>query len=189
MKAIVATEKNWGIGKDGALLMHLPGDLRFFKEQTLGKVLIMGRKTLESLPGARPLPGRTTIVLTSNKAYTPKHLGADGKPLNPDKECGKLVIVNNMEELMTQLMMLEYTTGIDAEEDVYVAGGQSIYEMFMPYTAEFIVTRIDKEIGADVYFPNLDKYVADGQLKLTWESEVQTDEKTGTKYRFVRYER
>ena len=189
MKAIVATEKNWGIGKGGDLLMHLPGDLKFFKETTMGKVLVMGRKTLESLPGARPLPGRTTIVFTSNKAYTPKHLGPDGQPLDPSKECGKLVIVNNFDELMTQVMMLEYTQGIDAEEDVYVAGGQSIYEMLMPYTSEFIVTRIDKEMDADVYFPNLDKYAADGQVKVAWESEEQTDEKTGTKYKFVRYTR
>ncbi len=179
MKAIVATEKNWGIGKDGGLLMHLPGDLRFFKEQTMGKVLIMGRKTLESLPGSGSLPGRTTIVFTSNKAYEPKKLTPDGK----------LIIVSSFDEMMTQLMLLEYTDGIDAEEDVYVAGGQSIYEMFMPYTSEFIVTRIDKQLEADVYFPNLDKYVADGQLKITWESETQTDEKTGTTYRFVRYAR
>ncbi len=189
MKAIVATEKNWGIGKDGALLMHLPGDLKFFKEQTMGKVLIMGRKTLESLPGARPLPGRTTIVLTSNKAYAPKHLGADGNPLEPDKECGKLIIVNNLEELTTQIMMLEYTTGIDAENDVFVAGGQTVYETLMPYVEEFVVTRIDKEIDADVKFANLDKYVADGKMKLSWQSDVQTDETTGIQYRFVRYER
>ena len=57
MNMIVATDKNWGIGKEGHLLTHLSGDLKYFKERTMGKVVVMGRKTLESLPGGKPLPG------------------------------------------------------------------------------------------------------------------------------------
>ena len=56
MKLIAAADKNWSIGKDGGLLCHMPGDLKFFKEQTLGKTVVMGRKTLDSLPGGKPLP-------------------------------------------------------------------------------------------------------------------------------------
>ena len=69
MNMIVATDKNWGIGKEGHLLTHLSGDLKYFKERTMGKVVVMGRKTLESLPGGKPLPGRTNIVLTANPDY------------------------------------------------------------------------------------------------------------------------
>ena len=65
MKAIVVADENWGIGKDGKLLAHLPGDLKYFKEKTKGKTLVMGRKTLESLPGCNPLPDRKNIILTS----------------------------------------------------------------------------------------------------------------------------
>ena len=69
MKAIVAVDRNWGIGRDGGLLVHLPGDLKYFKEKTLGKTVVMGRETLESLPGGKPLPGRDNIVLTLNSFY------------------------------------------------------------------------------------------------------------------------
>lgn len=67
MKLIAVADKNWGIGKDNKLLCHLPGDLKYFKEKTLGKTIVMGRKTLESLPGGKPLPGRKTIILTRDK--------------------------------------------------------------------------------------------------------------------------
>lgn len=188
MKAIVATEAGWGIGRDGDLLIHLPGDLKFFKEQTMGKVLIMGRKTLESLPGGKPLPGRTTIVLTGNEGYVPPHPeyleGGSSEPMDR-----KLILVHSFDELMLQVLALETTDGIDAEEDVMVAGGESIYRMFLPYCNEFIVTRIDRSIPADKFFPNMDEFVAAGQMKVAWESEIQTDEKSGVTYRFVRYER
>ena len=69
MKAIVVADENWGIGKDGKLLAHLPGDLKYFKEKTKGKTLVMGRKTLESLPGCNPLPDRKNIILTSDDCF------------------------------------------------------------------------------------------------------------------------
>ena len=64
MKAIAALDRNWAIGRDGKLLCHIPGDLKYFKEQTLGKTLVMGRKTLESLPGGSPLPGRENVIIS-----------------------------------------------------------------------------------------------------------------------------
>ena len=62
LKAIVAVDNNWAIGKDNQLLAHLPGDLQYFKEKTLGKTIVMGRQTLESFPGGKPLPKRKNIV-------------------------------------------------------------------------------------------------------------------------------
>ena len=195
MKAIVATEKNWGIGKDGNLLIHLPGDLKFFKEETMGKVLIMGRKTLESLPGGRPLEGRTTIVLTRDENYRPAYmdkLDAEGQiTLKSGKKVtpGRMILAGNYDELMTKLLVMEAMDGIDIEEDVMVAGGESIYDMFAPYCNEFIVTRIDKEIEADRFFPNLDDEVKSGKMQIAWGSAPQRDEVSGTEYRFVRYRR
>lgn len=69
MKLIAAIDKNWNIGKDGELLVHIPEDMKFFREKTMGKVVVMGRKTLESFPGGKPLKGRTNIVLTRDRNY------------------------------------------------------------------------------------------------------------------------
>ena len=72
MNIIVAADRKWAIGKQGGLLVSIPEDMRLFREETLGKVVVMGRKTLESLPGGQPLYGRTTIVLTRNPEYKVK---------------------------------------------------------------------------------------------------------------------
>ena len=69
MNAIVAVDRNWAIGKDGDLLVHLPGDLKYYRQKTIGNVIIAGRKTLESFPGGRPLPERTNIVVTRNRDF------------------------------------------------------------------------------------------------------------------------
>lgn len=176
MKAIVAADRNWGIGKDGALLAHLPGDLKYFKENTLGKVLIMGRKTLESLPGGKALPGRTTIVMSGDENYEPK--AAEG---------ARTLVCTSFDELMATLLSMEFAEGIDLEEDIMVAGGESIYKQFMPYCSEFLVTKIDAEFPADKHFEDLDALAAGGMMKVTYESEVQED--NGIKYRFLRYSR
>ena len=176
MKAIVAVDRNWGIGKGNELLVRLPGDLRYFKKNTIGKVLIMGRKTLESLPGGRALPGRTTIVMTSDEDYKAEAAGD-----------GKVLIANSFDHLMTELLTLEFSEGIDIDKDVIVAGGESIYNMFVPYCSEFLVTKIDKEFEADKHFENIDRLAEDGYMKLTWESEPM--EENGISYRFTKYER
>ena len=72
MNLIAAVDENWGIGYHNRLLVQIPSDQKFFREETMGKILVMGRKTLESLPGGKPLPGRTTFVLTKNPAYLVK---------------------------------------------------------------------------------------------------------------------
>ena len=68
-KAVVAVDRNWAIGKGNALLCHLPGDLKYFKELTIGKKILVGRKTLDSFPGGRPLPGRENIVVTRDPSF------------------------------------------------------------------------------------------------------------------------
>ena len=70
MNLIVAADKNWGIGKDNKLLVSIPSDMKFFRQETMGKVVVMGRKTLESFPNGLPLKNRTNVVLTSDKNYT-----------------------------------------------------------------------------------------------------------------------
>ena len=87
MKAIVVVDRNWAIGKNGDLLVHLPGDLRYYKEKTIGNVIVVGRKTLDSFPGGRPLPGRTNIVMTTD----------------PDFEREGCIICHSKDEVMEKL--------------------------------------------------------------------------------------
>lgn len=161
MKAILAADEKWGIGKNGDLLCHLPGDLKYFKENTMGKTLIMGRVTLESLPGGKPLPGRRTIVLTRDPDYI-----ADG-----------VEAVSSEEELWSTL------TGVKPEE-VFVAGGAQIYEMLLPYCDEVLVTKIYSDFGADRFFVNLDESM---DFKREALSEVMEEKEI--RYQFFRYER
>ena len=160
MKAIVAVDSNWAIGKGRSLLVHLPGDLRYFKERTLGKTMVMGRETLESLPGQRPLPGRENVVLTRNTCY--------------DADC---TICHSEEEL------LDIASRCNTE-DLYIIGGEKVYREFLPYCDTCYVTKIDQAFEADKYFPNLDE---DENFQIHWESEWK--EENGTRYKFVEYRR
>ena len=72
MNLIAAADENWGIGKNGGLLAHISGDMKYFRETTKGKVVVMGRKTLESFPGGKPLKNRVNIVLTQNQDFAPE---------------------------------------------------------------------------------------------------------------------
>ena len=105
MNLIVAVDKNWAIGKNNELLVRIPADQKFFRETTTGKVVVMGRKTLESFPNGLPLKNRTNIVLTHNQDYEVK--GA--------------IVVHSMEELHEELKKYN-------DEDIYVIGGEKIYE-------------------------------------------------------------
>ncbi|MDD6920748.1 MAG: dihydrofolate reductase [Eubacteriales bacterium] len=161
MNAIVVVDKNWAIGKDGDLLCHLKKDLQYFKEKTTGKVIVIGRKTLESFPGAKPLPNRTNIVLTGNKDYK-------------NDAC---VVCCGMDALDSEL--LKYDT-----EDIFVAGGETIYQQFLDKCNKLYVTRIDAEFEADKHFPNIDE---NDDFKLVSESGIV--EENGFQYTFCVYER
>ncbi|HZK88438.1 MAG TPA: dihydrofolate reductase [Anaerovoracaceae bacterium] len=160
MKAIVVVDKNWGIGRDKKLLVHLPGDLKYFKEHTLGKTIVMGRETLESLPGGRPLPNRNNIVLTRNRGYR-----TDCTICHSKEELLKMVKDGNMDE-------------------VFIIGGEKIYEQFLSYCDTCYVTKIEKTLEADKFFHNLDK---DENFSVVDESGVI--EEDGTRYKFVEYRR
>lgn len=148
MNIIVAVDKNWAIGYQGKLLVRIPADQRFFRNETIHKAVIMGRKTLEDFPGSRPLKERLNVVITSNPDY-------------PVKEG---VVVSSIEEALGAVK--DYKT-----EDVYVIGGESVYRQMLPLCEVAIVTKIDYEYAADNHFPNLDR-MEDWVLKE--ESEEQT---------------
>lgn len=161
MNLIVAADKNWGIGKDNKLLVSIPSDMKFFRNQTTGKVVVMGRKTLESFPNQMPLKNRTNIILTRNPGYSVK--GG--------------IVVHSLEELAEALKPYE-------EEEIYVIGGDSIYKLLLPYCSTAHVTRIDFAFEADTFFPNLDE---DEEWEITGKSEEQTY--FDLEYEFVKYER
>lgn len=161
MNLIVAVDKNWGIGYQNKLLVSIPEDMKFFRNETGGKVVVMGRKTLESFPNGLPLKNRTNIVLTKNPNYHVK--GA--------------VICHSVEEILEELK--KYPS-----EDVYVIGGDSIYRQFLPYCNVAHVTRIDHAYEADAFFPDIEKMP---EWKLTGESEEKTY--FDLEFTFCRYEK
>lgn len=161
MKAILAADKNWGIGYNNRLLVSIPSDMKFFRQTTTGKVVVMGRKTLESFPNGLPLKNRTNIVLTANQDYDVKDA----------------VIVHSKDELLEELKKYN-------EDDIYVLGGESVYRMMLPYCDTVLVTKIDRAFQADTHFPNLDEME---EWTLTEESEEQTC--FDLEFRFTKYER
>lgn len=165
MNLIVATEKNWGIGREGRLLVHLPGDLRYFKEKTAGKVVIMGRKTLESLPGGKPLPQRVNIVISHDPSFSP-----DG-----------CVTAGSCEEAAAKARML---AGAQGEDGIFVIGGEAIYRQMLALCDTCYVTRMEQALDADRFFPDLDR---DPAFTVAWES--TPTEENGIRYRFVTYVR
>lgn len=148
MNLIVAVDKNWAIGKDNQLLVRIPSDMKFFRDTTVGKVVVMGRKTLESFPNGMPLKKRTNIVLTKNKDY----------------RINDATIVHSIKECLEELKQYD-------DEDIYIIGGESVYRAFLPYCRLAHVTCIDHVYEADTYFPNLEK---DPQWVVTGESDEQT---------------
>ena len=160
MNAIAAVDRNWGIGRDNQLLVHLPGDLKYYKEKTIGNVIIIGRKTLESFPGGRPLPGRTNIVLSRDPAFAPEGVR----------------VCRSREEVLQEV------AGLDPDR-VFVCGGASIYREFFDDCQAFYVTKIDAEFEADTFFPDLDEL----GLHPDWISEEK--EEKGVRYTFQRYVR
>ena len=134
MEFIVAVDENWGIGKDGGMLDHLPKDLAFFKRKTTGHVIVMGRKTLESFPGGKPLPDRLNIVLTQQVEF--------------DAPEG-VVQVHSLPELARTLRAL-------GRDDVYLVGGASVYARLKDVCRGGYVTHIHHTYeDAQVHFPDL----------------------------------
>ncbi|MDY3818078.1 MAG: dihydrofolate reductase [Lachnospiraceae bacterium] len=161
MNLIAAVDENWAIGKNNQLLVSIPADMKFFRTTTTGKVVVMGRKTLESFPNGLPLKNRTNIVLTHDKSYKVKDA----------------IIVYSMEELREELK--KYDT-----DDIYVIGGESIYRQLVDECDVAHITKIDFAYDADAYFPNLDE-------KPDWELTADSEEQTyfDLIYHFLKYEK
>ena len=133
MQAIVAVDKNWGIGKKNDLLFHLPVDMSFFRKTTLNKIIVMGSNTLKSFPGGNPLKNRVNIVLYP-----------DGEKRD---DC---IVVNSMEELKVTLS--KYPS-----DDIFIVGGAMFYRTMLPYCDKVYVTKVDADGQAEVFYENLDK--------------------------------
>lgn len=134
MNAIAAVDNHWAIGNKGSLLVRIPMDQKFFREKTIGKVVVLGRKTLATFPNGLPLTGRTNIVMSRNQNLSIK--GA--------------TVVHSKEELFQELKRYE-------SEDIFVIGGSEIYELLIPYCDTVYATKIAYQYAADAYFPDLDK--------------------------------
>lgn len=130
MNLIVAVDRNWAIGKDGDQFVYLSKDLQNFKNTTMGHPVILGRKTLSTFPGGRPLKGRRNLVLSRNPEFQPE--GAE--------------VFADVESLLAA-----------APEDAFVIGGGSVYEKLLPYCDRAYVTKLDGEWEADTWFPRLDQ--------------------------------
>ncbi|MBQ9489485.1 MAG: dihydrofolate reductase [Lachnospiraceae bacterium] len=161
MNLIVAVDNNWAIGNKNKLLVSIPNDMKHFREETTGKVVVLGRKTLETFPQGQPLKNRTNIILTKNKNFKVKDA----------------IVAHSLEELLDELRNYE-------DEDVYVIGGDSVYKQLLPYCRVAHVTKVDHEYEADTYFPNLDR---DPEWQITAESDEQTY--FDLPYQFLKYER
>ena len=161
MNLIALVDKKWGIANKGRELVDIPEDKKLFREETYGKVVIMGRKTLEALPNQSALVGRKKIVLTRNKDY----------------EAKDVCLCHSVEDV------LEKVKNVDSK-DVYVIGGGQIYKEFLPYCDTAHITKVDYSYEADTYISDFDK------LK-DWRITGQSDEHTyfDICYEFVRYER
>ncbi len=161
MNIIVAVDKNWAIGNKGDLLVRIKADHRRFKALTVGKVVVLGRKTMDTFPGRKPLKDRTNIILSRDSEYYVE--GA--------------VVVNSVEGLLEELKKYQ-------SEDVFIIGGSSIYEQMLPYCDCAYITKIDHEFEADAFFPNLD-------IKQEWKAfdEINEQDSSDYNFSFVTYRR
>ena len=161
MNLIVAVDEKGGIGCDNDLLASIPGDMQYFKEKTTDGVVVMGRRTLESLPKQRGLPKRINYVLTSNSGF----------------EAERCIAVHSEEELFKELEQYD-------PEHVFIIGGESIYRKFCKYCDKCFVTKMHADLHADKFMVNLDE---DDDFKETWKSEMHSE--NGIDYEFTLYER
>lgn len=162
MKMIVAADKRGGIGKNGQLLAHLPGDMKYFRETTAGAIVIMGRKTLESFPGGRPLKGRRNLVIS--------------RTLAPDAQEG-VEVCRTPEEAVALASQ-------EPDRNVFVIGGGEIYSLMLPYCKEAFITEIDAVLEADTFIPVFAEL-------MEWEccSRSPVQEENGLQYAFAIYRR
>ena len=147
MKLIAAVSENWGIGKDNGLLFNIPKDMRFFRETTMGKTVILGRKNLESFPGGRPLKNRTNVVLTRDEGFF----------------CEGALTANSIDALLAMPCV---------DDDSFVIGGESAYRQLLPYCDTCYITKVFEKPDCDRFMVNLDE---SDEWELVSETEKEED--------------
>ncbi len=138
---VVAATENDVIGRDNGMPWHLPDDLKYFKARTMGKPMLMGRKTFESI--GKPLPGRTSIVMTRDSAWRP----AGGVPLSTSVGSAGVVVVRSLDEAMALCAGLP---------ELCAVGGAEIFRLAWPHAQRLFLTRIHASIEGDTFFPKPD---------------------------------
>ena len=133
--SILSADKKWGIGKRNGLLFSLPMDMKFFRTTTSGHVVAMGENTLLSFPGSKPLKNRTHIVLSAD----------------PTHNYEGVINVHSFDEFLQKIKEFSLS------EDVYIIGGASIYNQMIPYVDMVLLTKVDEDGKAEVFFHNLDE--------------------------------
>jgi dihydrofolate reductase len=160
ISAIVAKAKNNIIGKDNDLPWHLPGDLKWFKNKTLNRHVIMGRKSFESLPGI--LPNRVHVVITRDQSYFHSNI----------------VVKHSIDEALAYAHQ-------EGEDEVFILGGGIIYSQTQDLWQRLYLTEVDAEPEGDTYFPEVNY----DQFKLAFDEHHKADEKNQYSYTFKIYER
>lgn len=153
----VAVCNNNIIGGDNKLLWHIPDDLKRFKENTMGKTMIMGRKTFESLPGI--LPGRTHVVLTRDKSF------------KVDSE--NVIIIHSLEEILS--------TYSNTEEEVFIIGGGQLYKSTIDHCQKIYLTIVNKDFEGDTYFPDINY----DEWDILYSSEEKINPKDDIPFKFI----
>ena len=133
--SILSADNKWGIGKRNGLLFSLPKDMKFFRETTLNHVVCMGENTLLSFPNSKPLKNRTHIVLSAD----------------PTHNYEGVINVHSFEDFLKTIKEKALN------EDVYIIGGASIYNQMIPYVDKVLLTKVNEDGGAEVFFHNLDE--------------------------------
>lgn len=137
MQAILHCDRNWGIGKKNDLMFHLPLDMKFFRSETLNKVVVMGSNTLLSFPEGKPLKKRTNIVLWP---------GGDRERAERDG----FVLAPSLSSLFEEIKKYD-------SNDVFIIGGAMMYRTMLPYCEKVLLTKVDADGSAEVFFENLDE--------------------------------
>ena len=160
LKILVAFDENRVIGKNNALIWHLPADLKRFKALTTGHVIIMGRKTFESI--GKPLPNRTTIVISRQT----------------DLQIEGVILANSVEEAILKGKSL-------TREDIFIVGGAEIYALSMPLADEILVTLLHDIFDGDAYFPE----ISADTWEIVEKERGITDDKNTYQYSYITYSR
>lgn len=161
---ILAMDNNRVIGKDNDLPWHIPADLQYFKRVTMGKPIIMGRKTYESI--GRPLPGRENIVVTRDKSY----------------EAPGCTVIHDIQDVVK--LAMERSSN-DNQDEMFVIGGAELFKLTFPYASRLYLTEIDHEFEGDTFFPPINE----SEWYIVSKEKGQKDDNNPYDYYFVVYER